>query len=301
MEIFNDLNKICFCKKDVNLRTLCSIHIGGVGAYVCYPKNIKQVKRLIKFLNKVHMEYYIIGNGTNIVFEDGGYSAVLICFNKMNKFNVRGNRIVASAGLNLFALNHVCKINGLTGLEWSYGIPASVGGAVYMNAGAYGHEIREFVKNVWILTSKGKINKFSNEQMKFGYRKTAIHGTNYIILKVEFCLKNGNSNEIGIAQKEIFDHRRNSQPYETYNAGSIFKRTCVGSAGKTIDKLGLKSVKIGEIQISDKHANFFINLGNGTSEDLHKLIDKTKQTVYQKTGTILEEEIIFVQSPKQKE
>lgn len=292
MEIFNKLQKICNCKKDVNLKNLCSIHIGGVGACVCYPHTIGQVKKLVKILNKKHIKYYVLGNGTNIVFEDGGVSAVLICLKELKDFCVRKNTIIACAGLNLFALNYLCKTKELEGLEWSYGIPASIGGAVFMNAGAYGHEMGEYVRNVWVLKN-GKVKKLSNKQMGFEYRKTLLKGTNEIILKVKFCLNKGDSNNIDAKQKQIFAYRKCCQPYGTYNAGSIFKKTCLGSAGKTIDKLGLKGAKIGDIQISNVHANFFINLGSATSADLHKLINQTKQIVYNSTGIILEEEIEF--------
>lgn len=297
MDIFFKLNKICETKQNVCLKSLCSIHIGGVGDYVCYPSSIKQLKKIIKFVNKAKIKYYVIGNGTNIIFEDCGFSGVIICLRKMCASKVKGTIIYAEAGLNLFALNYICKTEGLGGLEWSYGIPASVGGAVCMNAGAYNYEMKDFIKDVWILKN-GKVKKIANTKMGFEYRTSAIKNSVHVVLKASFKLKKEDSLKIEEKQKQIFAYRKCCQPYGTYNSGSIFKKTDGISAGKTIDKLGLKNVKIGDIQISPIHANFFINLQNGKSEDLHKLINFVKCEAKQKEGVILEEEVIFVGNKK---
>lgn len=298
MEIYSKLSKICDTKENVNLKTMCSMHIGGVGDYVCYPKTIKQLSRLVNYLNTNKLEYFVVGNGTNIIFEDGGYSAVLICLKKMDNFVVGKKTIVAEAGLGLFAFNFACRVHGLGGMEWSFGIPATIGGAVAMNAGAYGHEISEFVKNVWVLKD-GKIQKYTAKQMGFKYRKSRVLIDGGIIVKASFCLKVKSTSEIEQLQNQIFAYRKCCQPYGTYNAGSIFKKSNGISAGKTIDKLGLKSVKIGDIQISDKHANFFINLGNGKSADLHKLIETTKAIVKSQENIDLEEEVVFVSNKRE--
>lgn len=299
MEMYDKLNKICYTKENVDLKTMCSMHIGGVGSYVCFPKDIKELKRLINFLQKNKQEFFVVGNGSNVIFEDGGYSAVLISLKKIHNYSVKGKTIVAEAGLTLFALNYICKTEGLGGLEWSYGIPASVGGSVFMNAGAYGHEMGDFVKYVWVL-SNGKIKRYTNKEMEFSYRHSKIQTTKDIILKASFSLKKADEKEIDERQKQIFAYRKCCQPYDTYNAGSIFKRANNISVGKTIDKLGLKSVKIGDIQISEKHANFFINLGNGTSRDLHALVDKVKRLVKMHEDIDLEEEVIFVKDKRNK-
>ncbi len=299
MQILKSLLKICDVKSNVDLKFMCSMHIGGLGSYVCYPENIKQIKKLFKFLYKNNIPYFILGNGTNVVFEDCGYSAVLVCMKKFNKYKIKGNNVIANSGLNLFALNYVSKCEELSGLEWSYGIPGTVGGAVKMNAGAYGSEMSHVVKCVWVLRGK-RVKKLKPKQIKFGYRHSVFHENNDVILKVEIKLTPSKFKIIDQKQKQIFAYRKVCQPYDTYNAGSIFKKTSLGSAGKTIDKLGLKGVKIGDIQISNKHANFFVNLGNGTSKDLHALINFTKDTVLKKEGILLEEEIFFVKNIKDK-
>ena len=295
--MINKLQKICETKENVNLKTLCTMRIGGIGRVVCYPKNVKELKRLIRYLNKTHQKYFVVGNGSNIVFEDGGVDEVLIILRKMCGFKIKNNKIKADCGLNLFTLNYICAENSLTGLEWSYGIPASVGGAICMNAGAYGGEIKDFVEYVYILQN-GKIKKIKNDNMGFGYRTSRVLGTNDIVVSATFVLQDGDSDEILAKQKQIFAYRKCCQPYGTYNCGSVFKKSNGESAGKTIDKLGLKSVKIGNIQINSLHANFFVNLGDGTCSDLHKLINFTKAIVKEKTGLDLEEEVIFVGNKK---
>lgn len=299
MEIYSNLCKICETKQYVDLKKLCTIRIGGIGEYACYPKNENELKKLVGFLTKNKIEYYIVGNGSNIIFEDDGYYGVLILLKKMCGYKVKKNEIIAGAGLNLFALNYICSEWELGGLEWSYGIPASVGGAICMNAGAYGSEIKDFIKSVWVLKD-GKIKKFSKKQMGFGYRKSIILGSKDVVIKATFVLQNQTREEILKKQKQIFAYRKCCQPYNTMNSGSIFKKMDSESAGKTIDKLGLKSVKIGNIQISSMHANFFVNLGGGTSKDMHSLIEFTKGQVFEKTGKSLQEEVIFVGSKKDK-
>ena len=299
MEIFNKLLKICETKQNVNLKTLCTIKIGGTANYVCYPKNCKEVTQLVRFLNKNKILYYVIGNGSNIIFEDAGFNGVIISLKNMHGFKIGKNKITAESGLNLFALNFLCLEHELAGFEWSYGIPATVGGAIFMNAGAYGKEIKDFVKYVWVL-KQGKVKKIKCKHMGFGYRTSRVQGTKDIILKASFVLQKGESEDIMQKQKQIFAYRKCCQPYNSLNAGSIFKKMNGESVGKTIDKLGLKSVKMGNIQISELHANFFVNLGNGTSEDVHNLIDFVKSIVLERTGNLLEEEIIFVGNKKGK-
>lgn len=298
MEIYEKLVKICKTEQNVNLKKLCSIHIGGIGKCLCFPNSIKQIKKLIKFLRKNKLEYYVIGNGTNIVFEDSGYNGVLISLKHFNKISSIDNNLSCFAGANLFAINIFCKNEGLSGLEWSYGIPASIGGAVYMNAGAYDSEIKDSIKYVWALKN-GKIIKYKNKDLNFSYRHSLFQENNDIILKVEFELQKADSNLINEKMNEIFSHRKLTQPYGTFNCGSVFKKTVQGSAGKTIDKLGLKGVKIGDIEISHIHANFFINNGNGKSEDLRKLISMVKYKVFKSENINLKEEVIFIENKKE--
>lgn len=301
MNYFYLLSKICDTKQNVNLQKYCSIKIGGIGKYVCFPKTIRQVKKLFNFLENNKINYYILGNGTNIVFEDSGYSGVLICLKKLNKVYFKNNKVTVYAGANLFYLNQLCLKANYSGLEFSYGIPGTVGGAVCMNAGAFGGEMKDIVKYVWVLKN-GRVVKLQKKDLEFGYRTSILQkNKKIIVLKVQLCLTQENicenttqNNKILQKMQEIMQKRLKSQPYGTLNAGSIFKKTQNESAGKYIDKLGLKGVKIEHIQISQIHANFFINLGKATSKNLHNVIDLTKEKVQNKFGIILEQEVIFV-------
>lgn len=292
------LKEICETQENVNLKNMCSMHIGGNGNLVCFPKNEKEIKYLVKFLNKTNQKYYILGNGTNTIFEDGGVKDVIICLKKMKGYKIKGKNIIADAGLNLFIFNNICKQNSLGGMEWSYGIPASVGGAVCMNAGAFGGEIKDFVEYALVLRD-GRVKRIKSKNMGFGYRKSSILNSNDILIKACFKLKKDDINNIEREQKRILEHRKSIQPYGFFSAGSIFKKANHESAGKIIDKLGLKSVKIGDIEISPVHANFFVNLGNGTSKDLHKLIDYVKDIALKTENVNLEEEVIFVGEKKE--
>lgn len=295
--LFKSLCRICQTKQNQDLKTYCTIGIGGVGKYVCFPKSVGQVKKLVNFLNKKDIKFFILGNGSNVVFEDSGYSGVLICLTKLNKIYFREQKLTAYSGVNLFVLNNFCLQKSLTGFEFSYGIPASVGGAVFMNAGAFGKEMADVVKSVWVL-DKNRIKKLCVKQLDYSYRHSAfMKGGKYqnaIILKAELKLKSGESEKIKETQQEILNKRLQSQPYGTKNAGSIFKKIGENGAGKIIDKMGLKSVTIGDIQISPVHANFFVNLGKATSLDLHSTIRFVKNKVKNEMGEILQEEIIFV-------
>lgn len=293
MKLLKKLSKICPCKANQNLKNYCSIKIGGIAKYVCFPSKIRQLKKLIIFLNKCKINYYIIGNGTNIIFEDCGFNGVIICTKKLNKIIVHKNTLSAYAGANLFAVGKACLNYALQGAEFLHGIPASVGGACAMNAGAFGGEIKDIVKSVLVLQN-GRIKLKKRQDIVFSYRHSSLQSNGTIVLKVTFALKQGDKNLIKQKQEQILSKRLSTQPYGTANAGSVFKRANNESAGKFIDKLGLKGATIGDIQISNKHANFFINRGNATSNDMHKAIVMAKSKVLKEFNVELQPEVIFV-------
>lgn len=293
-----NVKEICHTEENVSLKSLCSYRLGGTGRTVCYPQNIQELKTLLQHLKKYGQKFIILGNGTNVVFEDGGVDEFIVCLKKLNSYKINKNQVYAESGVNMFLLNIICRENSLSGLEWSYGIPGSVGGAVYMNAGAYGSEIKDYVKYVFVLRN-GKLKKIKNKDMGFNYRKSNAQLNGDIIVGAFFNLKNGDAEAIKNKQFEYLNKRKQTQPYGKWCAGSVFKTINGISAGKVIDKLGLKSVKIGDIEISNKHANFFINLGNGTSKDLHNLIDYVKAEVLTKENIKLEEEIVFIGKRKE--
>jgi UDP-N-acetylmuramate dehydrogenase len=290
--LYKKLRKICKTKTNVSLKDYCSIRIGGIGKYVCFVNTIRQTKKLLEFLTKNKIKYFVLGNGSNTVFEDCGFGGVIISTRRLNRLYNKGGFVTAFAGVNLFSLNNFCAKKMLSGLEFSYGIPASVGGALVMNAGAYGGEMQQVVDSALILRG-GKVKRLSKKDMDLRYRQSIFLQTKDIILKVVFKLIKGDECSIRQKQQEIFRQRIASQPYQTLNSGSVFKRAGDG-AGKIIDKMGLKGVTIGDIQISPKHANFFVNLKNATSQNLHDAIELAKQKAFAELGIKLEQEIIFV-------
>lgn len=260
---------------------------------MCFPNSIQSLKKLLLFLNKRKIKYFILGNGTNVVFEDNGYSGVVVCLKKLNKVKIKNIIVTAYAGASLFYVNSLCQQNGLGGLEFSYGIPGTIGGACAMNAGAFGKDISQVIEKVLVLCN-GKVKWLKKEQLQFSYRNSRIKKQNMIVLKARFKLSFNGKEQIALIMQNIMQTRLNLQPYDKPSVGSIFKKAKNESAGKYIDKVGLKGVTIGGIQISPKHANFFVNNGEASSNDLHRAMKLATTKVKEEFGVNLEPEIIFV-------
>ena len=259
----------------------------------CMPKTLRQLIDVLKYVGKNKIKYFILGNGTNVIFKDNGYDGVVICLNKFQQITQTKTGVCVDAGVGLFKLNTYLAKNNLAGIEWSYGIPGTVGGAVCMNAGAYGNEIGDFVEKVEVIENyKKKIIK--SKKLQFSYRNSIVLQKKIIVTKVWLKLNKDSSEKILKNQKLFLAKRKITQPIEFYNSGSIFKKVDGESAGKIIDNLGLKNVKINGAEVSNLHANFIINKGNATAQDVVDLIQKIKKLVLQKTGKVLEEEVIIV-------
>ena len=278
-----------------DLKKHCSFRIGGKAKFFIIVNNEKTLLNILKLNNK---KILIIGAGTNILFRNKKFNGTFIklgeAFNKIKTASSKKKYkiIEVGAGTNLFKLNLFLRKHGLSGLEWSFGIPGTVGGAIKMNAGAYGHEFGELVESVKVF-SKGKI--FWTKDFSFSYRSSSFKDC--IILSVKLKLSLGKTTNIEIAQKEYLSRRKESQPYSDFSAGSVFKRIInkeeIIYPAKIIDNLGLKGVKIGDAEISTKHAGFIINKGNAKSKDVVNLIRFIKKMVKKKTKQDLQEEIII--------
>ena len=275
------------------LKKHCSMHVGGKCKMFCMPKTLRQLIDVLRYVGKNKIKYFILGNGTNVIFKDNGYDGVVICLNKFQQITQTKTGVCVDAGVGLFKLNTYLAKNNLAGIEWSYGIPGTVGGAVCMNAGAYGNEIGDFVEKVEVIENyKKKIIK--SKKLQFSYRNSIVLQKKIIVTKVWLKLNKDSSEKILKNQKLFLAKRKITQPIEFYNSGSIFKKVDGESAGKIIDNLGLKNVKINGAEVSNLHANFIINKGNSTAQDVVDLIQKIKKLVLQKTGKVLEEEVIIV-------
>ena len=278
---------------DEPMKKHTSFKIGGNADILFLPKNKSDVIKVINFCTENHIKYFVMGNGTNLLVADSGFQGVIIKINKkMNavKINYEKKEIWAEAGILLSVLAKQALENNFSGMEFASGIPGTLGGAICMNAGAYGYEIKDIFVSAEVLY-KNKIKIM--EDLKFDYRKSLID-KNYVVLSAKIKLNDGEHNKIKNKMEEYKIKRKNSQPLNFFNAGSTFKRPKNNFAGKLIMDAGLADYKIGGACVSKKHCGFIINLGDATAKNVLDLISYVKQVVYEKFGVQLEEEIKFL-------
>ncbi len=276
-----------------------SIGVGGIADAVVWPERSEELSRIINFLRQFQIPFIPIGNGTNLIVKDGGYKGAVISMLSMNSISLaeRGREQVllhAGAGATLSEIVLLTEKRAFSGMEFCAGIPGSVGGAVRMNAGAYGSEIKDIVESVKLMITKGEILESRKDDLKFTYRNLDIsEGT--VIVGASFLLAKGDREQIHARINEILRKRKNKHPLEYRNAGSIFKNPNGGiPAGRIIDESGLKGTQIGEAKISEKHGNFIVNLGNAKASDIIALIDMIKTKVKNERGIALQTEVMIV-------
>ena len=287
--MFKNINYL----KNEKLSKYSTIKIGGEAKYIVFPQTIKEVKQVVNEVQEKRLKMFVIGNGSNTLFDDKGFDGVVLCLKNLNKVVVKRNKVRAEAGTNLFALNNKLKEFGLSGMEWSFGIPGSVGGFVVMNGGCFGHEICEFIDEVEVL-QEGKIRTLKKEDIRFGYRKSSING---VVLAVTISLKKEDPQNVYENMQEALNKKRGAQPCEFPSLGSVFKHVELDGEtiypAKLIDTLGLKGVKIGGVEVSTKHAGFIVNVDLGTGEDYRRLVKFLKEKLAQ-MGVDVETEVVFV-------
>lgn len=285
-------NSFANVRYDEPMREHTSMKVGGKADIYMEPDGIEELIDFIKCLRKKEIPYFIIGNGTNLLVSDDGIrGAVIKLGDKIAKIEVKENKIIAECGALLTNISKIAAENSLTGMEFISGIPGSVGGAVFMNAGAFGTEMKDIVEKVEVLNLDFKSEILDNKQMEFGYRKSIINKGLHITTKVFFSIKKGNYNEIKRKMEELNEKRKEKQPLNYPSTGSIFKRPEGYFAGKLIEDAGLKGMTIGDAQISDKHCGFIINKGNATAKDIYNLITVIQKTIYERYGVKLETEV----------
>ena len=280
-------------KMNVSLANYVTMRVGGNAHFFIEPQKISELIKIVKYCIKQKINYFILGNGSNVIFPDRGFDGIVICTKKLNKINVKKNIVKVECGTNLYMLNKFLINNALSGMEFTYGIPGTVGGAVCMNAGAYGFEMKDIIQKVMYFDGK-KIKTKNITKLDFSYRNSYFKKNNFIVLKVWLKLNKKNILDVQNLCMQIFKKRQISQPLEFANSGSIFKKVNGISAGKIIDDIGLKGKKCGGAQVSTLHANFIINKNNATSQDVKNLIDEIKKEVKEKAGISLEEEVIII-------
>ena len=281
---------------DEPMKNHTSFKIGGPAAALCAPKNRRQLRELVGFVQREGLDSWYIGNGSNLLVSDKGLNGVAILLDSSfdGEIGVDGTVLLAPAGKKLSAVCAAACAAGLTGLEFAYGIPGSVGGAVYMNAGAYGGEMKDRLLWVEYLAPTGEIVRLEGEQMGLSYRHSrfmeeGMQGS--CIVRAAFGLQRGEKAAIQSEMDRILNQRRQKQPLEYPSAGSTFKRPQGAFAAQLIDECGLKGFTVGGAQVSEKHAGFVINTGKATCADVLELTRQVRECVQEKTGYLLELEV----------
>lgn len=272
-----------------------TFRVGGEARCLIRISEKQQLLALIPYFKKVDAPFFILGNGSNLLVGDKGYEGVILQIsNRMNDIKIEGTRIVAGAGALMSQIARCAQENGLTGLEFSSGIPGTIGGGVVMNAGAYGGEMQQVVESVTVMNEQGEIMELSHDFMEFGYRTSIIKNRPFIVLEVKFCLQKGNSAEILAQMQDLARRRIEKQPLEYASSGSTFKRPEGNFAGKLIMDAGLRGYSVGGAQVSEKHCGFVINTGNATAADIAEVIKEVQNRVKNMFGVSLETEVIFL-------
>ena len=283
--------------KNEPLKNHTSFRIGGAVDVLFLPSNVKDIMTCIDICKKNNTNFFVMGNGSNILAKDTGYRGVVIKITKnMNEIEmVDDGTVYAQSGVSLKALSKYFLEKGLKGFEFADGIPGTLGGAISMNAGAYEEEMKMVVSNVNVFDiATNKTMTLSNEEMKFGYRHSIAKEKDMIILMSSFRLKKGNKEDIQSKINRLNSQRQEKQPLDYPSAGSTFKRPQGYFAGKLISDSGLKGFAIGGAQVSKKHAGFIINTGNATAEDVLNLIAHIKNEVNKNYKILLEEEVVII-------
>lgn len=272
-----------------------TFHIGGPADYFLVPGSYEQIREILKFCREEDIPSFILGNGSNLLVSDKGFRGVIIqLFRNMGEITVEGTEIRAQAGALLSGIAAAAKSASLTGFEFAGGIPGTLGGAVVMNAGAYGGEMKDVLKNVTVLTCEGEILTIPAKELAMGYRTSIIKAAGYLVLEAVISLERGDEDAIKERMRELSQMRTSKQPLEYPSAGSTFKRPEGYFAGKLIMDSGLRGYRVGGAQVSEKHCGFVINTGDATAADVRRLMADVRNIVREKFGVTLEPEVKFL-------
>lgn len=272
-----------------------TFRIGGPAACFVRPQDAGQVERILHICRENEVPWFILGNGSNLLVSDRGFDGVIIqIYRNMSWIQVSGHHMTVQAGALLSAVAKQALREGLSGLEFASGIPGTVGGAVVMNAGAYGGEMKDVVESVTVLDEEGAVRKLAREELQMGYRTSLVKKKGYTVLEAVLKLNDGDPAAISARMEELKEQRVSKQPLEYPSAGSTFKRPEGYFAGKLIMDSGLRGFRVGGAQISEKHCGFVINTGDATAEDVVRLIRQVQDIVYEKFHVKLEPEVRFL-------
>ena len=281
-------------KQDEPLMRYTYTHTGGPADWLAFPKNVDEVKQLVTYATAQQLPLTVLGNASNLIVRDGGITGLTLILTKMDQISVNGNEVTAQAGAAYIDTTIAARDNSLTGLEFAAGIPGSVGGAIFMNAGAYGGETRLVADRATVLLPDGTIKELSNEELDFGYRHSSIQENHGVVLDATFKLTPGDHDQIKAKMDELNARRAAKQPLDLPSCGSVFKRPTGYYAGKLIHDAGLQGYTSGGAQVSKKHAGFIVNIDHGTANDYVNVIHHVQATVKEKFGVCLETEVRII-------
>lgn len=294
----NDISQIQILKNE-SLSKYTFTETGGPADYLAFPKNREELIALVEYCHEMKVPITVIGNASNLIIKDGGIRGMVIILPEFKTIKVNGNKIIAEAGATIIETTKVASKNSLSGLEFAAGIPGSVGGAVFMNAGAYGGEISECLESAEILLPSGNIEIFSNKDMNFSYRMSEVQKNSGIVISATFALNAGKHEEIQAKMDELNELRRSKQPLEYPSCGSVFKRPEGYFTGPLIIKAGLQGHWVGGAQVSEKHAGFIVNKNHEASAtDYINLIKLIQKTIKEKFDIELETEVRIIGEDK---
>lgn len=276
------------------LKDYTSFRIGGPADIFLIPLQNRVLPEIIAILNNYQQDFFILGKGSNIIVGDQGIRGVVIYNARLNNIIIKDDQITAECGVTLAALAKQAMEAGLSGLEFASGIPGSLGGAIFMNAGAYGSEMKDIIVEVDVINNTGDVLTLNKQQLDLSYRHSILQEKSLIAFRVKLKLAPGDREQIKAQMKKLNQQRQEKQPLEWPSAGSVFKRPDGYYTGPLIEKAGLKGARVGDAQVSQKHAGFIINRGNATARDVIELIKKVQREVYQNSGIKLETEPRYI-------
>lgn len=280
---------------DEPMKRHTTFRIGGPADFFLLPSTVDEVRGILEICREEELPYFILGNGSNLLVSDKGYRGVIIqLYRNFSNISVEGNEICASSGALLSQIAAAARNASLTGFEFAGGIPGTLGGAVFMNAGAYGGELKDVLKEAVVMTEQGEILTLPVEKLDIGYRTSRIKKAGYLVLEARLVLEQGDMDKIRDITKDLTEKRVSKQPLEYPSAGSTFKRPEGYFAGKLIMDAGLRGYQVGDAQVSEKHCGFVINKGNATAADVLTLIENVREKVQEQFGVTLEPEVKFL-------
>lgn len=272
-----------------------TFRIGGPADVFVMPENYEQIREVLRLCREEKLPFFVLGNGSNLLVSDSGYRGVIIQMDRnMEEIRVEGEEIHACAGALLSSVAVAARNASLTGFEFAGGIPGTIGGAAVMNAGAYGGELKDVLKEVTVMTREGELLTIPVDKLEMGYRTSIIKTSGYLVLEAVISLKKGDEEKIRAVMKDLSERRTEKQPLDYPSAGSTFKRPEGYFAGKLIMDSGLRGYRAGGAQVSEKHCGFVINAGGATAEDVRTLMEHVIEVVREKYGVTLEPEVKFL-------